>query len=195
MPIKICHHCQSEFFSRSSEGKFCNRACYDISHAKARDNINCIECNTKLKGEQTKFCSQSCAAIYNNRIRPAESRDAQKQSLKRTLTAQGKVRTDKKVIYRKSCSFKFNIYSYKNLPGYALLLANGVYHPIKNPQGVCRDHMLSVEEGYKAGIDPEVLSHPANCQFLTNRDNCKKGTQSSLTYEELCKRIESWNNS
>jgi hypothetical protein len=193
MPIKFCQHCNIKFFSKRTETKFCSRACYEILHSKVRDNIQCLECSKELKGEQKKFCSQSCAAKYNNRIRSVESRIAQKCAIRKTLTTTGRIRTDQKTVYRNNCSFKFNIHKYKNLPGYELLISNGIYHPIDNPSGVCRDHILSVHEGYKLGINPEILSHPANCQFLTNSDNCKKGTGSWIAVEELYEKIDKWN--
>lgn len=101
--------------------------------------------------------------------------------------------TDEKQIYYKACNFRFNPYEYKNIPGYELLLERGIYHSVKNPNGVCRDHMISKEFGYRNNICPEIISHPANCQFLDNIDNIKKGSGCCLTLDELKERIKTRN--
>lgn len=98
--------------------------------------------------------------------------------------------TDRKLIYKKKCKFNFDPYQYTNIPGYTLLLKFGVYHPTKNPNGVCRDHIMSIEYGFRNSIPSEYISHPANCQFLLNIDNIKKGASSGFTLEELQNQIK-----
>lgn len=95
--------------------------------------------------------------------------------------------------YRNYCEFKFNPFHYKEMEGYHLLLEFGLYHPLQNPQGVSRDHMLSVAEGWKLGVDPEVMKHPANCRLMLHRDNKRKYTRSSINIDELEERISKWN--
>lgn len=101
----------------------------------------------------------------------------------------GRSLTDAKKIYQKDCSFKFDPYSLPDIPGYNLLLELGIYHPINNPNGVCRDHMLSVEYGWRNNIAPEIISSPHNCQFITNLENITKNSKSALTIDELEYRI------
>ena len=96
--------------------------------------------------------------------------------------------------YKKDCNFKFDPYSYPNIPGYNLLLEKGIYHPSKNLNGVCRDHILSKEYGWRSNIEPNIVSHPANCQFISNKDNIKKSSSSMLSEMELKDRINNWNN-
>jgi hypothetical protein len=83
----------------------------------------------------------------------------------------------------------FDPYSIPEIPGYELLLTFGIYHPVNNPSGVCRDHMLSIEFGWRNKIDPAILSNPANCQFISNIDNIKKGSSSCITVDDLIERI------
>ena len=52
--------------------------------------------------------------------------------------------------------------------------------------------MLSVNEGYKLGIDPYFLSHPANCKLMIHTDNIRKNKKSSITKEELIERVKNW---
>lgn len=102
----------------------------------------------------------------------------------------GRSVTDAKAIYYKKCSFAFDPYSLPNIPGYEKLLELGVYHPTDNPNGVCRDHIVSVSYGWRNNVPPEIISHPCNCQFITNAENIAKNDKSLLTIEELKHRIE-----
>lgn len=104
----------------------------------------------------------------------------------------GKLITDEKVVYYKQCQFNFDPYRYDFIPGYPLLMDYGIYHPINNPNGVCRDHMLSKAFGWSNQIDPIIISHPANCQFLLNNDNIKKNSDSWISFEDLQERISQW---
>ena len=70
------------------------------------------------------------------------------------------------------------------------MIKYGIYHPLTNPNGMCRDHMVSKEYGWRNNIEPSLISHPANCQYLTNIENTKKGTSSDLNIDELMYRIK-----
>lgn len=102
----------------------------------------------------------------------------------------GKIVTDDKLLYQKFCQFNFDPYSIPVIPGYHLLLQFGIYHPNNNPNGICRDHIVSIEYGWRNKVDPSIISHPANCQFLTNLDNVKKNSASWLNLDQLLERIE-----
>ena len=99
--------------------------------------------------------------------------------------------TEPKKIYQSKCGFKFNPYSMPEIPGYDKLLELGMYHPNRNPNGVCRDHIVSVEFGWRNNIDPNIISSPYNCQFITNAENISKNASSWMTIEELVSRINS----
>ena len=62
-----------------------------------------------------------------------------------------------------------------------------------NPFGVSRDHMVSIKYGFDNEIDPKIISHPANCELILQRDNSRKNSKNSLTLEELIIRIDNWN--
>lgn len=115
-----------------------------------------------------------------------------KEAVNNHYKMSGRSLTDEKEIYKKKCQFNFDPYSYKNIKGYDLLLKFGMYHPTKNPNGVCRDHIVSREYGFRNNIDPAIIAHPANCQFLTNADNIKKGEKSLLNADQLLERIGQW---
>lgn len=59
-----------------------------------------------------------------------------------------------------------------------------------NLNGVSRDHMLSVAEAFKLGMDPAVVKHPANCRLILHRKNQQKRSNSIITKNELLERIE-----
>jgi predicted nucleic acid-binding Zn ribbon protein len=46
-----------------------NQIGFDLSSYKRRNKKYCLNCNKELKSSQTKFCSSSCAASYNNKLR------------------------------------------------------------------------------------------------------------------------------
>ena len=58
-----------------------------------------------------------------------------------------------------------------------------------NPNGCSRDHMYSVYDGFKNNIDPKIISHPANCAIIQQKENQYKNRRSSITLEELLSRI------
>jgi len=49
-----------------------------------------------------------------------------------------------------------------------------------NLEGCSRDHLYSVSDGFKNGVDPKIIAH---------RTNQNKHSKSSITLEELMKRI------
>lgn len=139
-----------------------------------------------------KFCSQSCAARYNNNIRDSRVHHKQSQTLRNTLIDRGLARTDQKEIYKIACNFKFNIYQYPSIPGFELLLERGIHNHQTNNNGVVRDHIVSKEYGWQNQIPVAIINHPANCQFITNLENVQKGADSHLSYQQLLDRIRDW---
>ena len=103
---------------------------------------------------------------------------------------------DKFLNYKSDTSFKFSLNEYPDEFDFDLIEKYGWYSPSnsKKPNigGVSRDHMLSVKEGFKFGIDPKLLAHPANCQLMVHSDNISKNKKSSLTLDELMVRIDEW---
>jgi hypothetical protein len=106
----------------------------------------------------------------------------------------GTVYTDAKFAYRRKCQFKFDPYRYQHIPGYELLIQHGIYNST-NVDGMTRDHMYSIAYGFLNNIDPDIISHPANCQFISMIDNSKKNGNSCISYEQLIERIDNWNTS
>lgn len=95
--------------------------------------------------------------------------------------------------YRLDTNFKFNLSDYPNEFDFSLIERYGWYSPTNknnNLGGVSRDHMFSVREGFEMGINPEIISHPANCRLMIHTDNISKNKKSIITIEELLDRIK-----
>lgn len=106
-------------------------------------------------------------------------------------------------LYRARASFTFNVYMYPEEFNLSLVEQYGWYSPnghkgrnkTPNLDGVSRDHLYSVSEGFKNKKDPTILAHPANCQIMIHNGkngNSSKKHNSSITWEELLIRIEEW---
>lgn len=191
-----CNYCSRIFtvIARNKKQKFCSRECFKLFNKNHNVLDKCIVCNIDLNRKlQKKFCSNSCSATYNNSIRTTESRLKQKQKLKETLVISGKNRSDPKEKYYAECSFGYWPKSiWENLPGFNLISKLGMFHPTQNPNGVVRDHVVSKNYGWQHSIDPRIISHPANCQIITNTQNIKKGTRSDLSLTLLMEKINNW---
>jgi len=97
--------------------------------------------------------------------------------------------------YRQLCEFKFSLKDYPNKFDFHLIEKYGWYKAKNrgdNPNGVNRDHMYSIKEGFVNNVDPLIISHPANCQLITHKNNIEKRSKSSITLDELYKRIKEW---
>lgn len=98
--------------------------------------------------------------------------------------------------YRRKCAFKFALNSFPDEFDFTLIEKYGWYSPSNkknNLNGVSRDHMYSVREGFDNDIDPKILAHPANCKLMRHNDNVSKSSSSSITLDELLRRIDTWN--
>jgi len=106
---------------------------------------------------------------------------------KRKVTDEAKL---KKMIYQEQCTFNL-AGIIETIKGYDLLVKYGMYSRKTNPSGVVRDHRLSIDFGFKNQIDPRIISHPANCEFIPHKANASKSSKSSITLQELLEEIGS----
>lgn len=95
--------------------------------------------------------------------------------------------------YYRQVRFKIPYALWKYLPGWELYLKHGIYDPINNPNGVDKDHIVSRSYGWKHDIDPYLIRHPANCQFLIHNTNCKKYVSCSMSVTQLIERAQMFN--
>ena len=191
-----CNHCNQDFTvsPRNKKRKFCSNICFKLFSRNDEILDNCLNCHISLNRRiQKKFCSSSCSSLFNNRRRSKESRQKQSTTLRKTLAKNNLARTDEKEIYYSKCSFKsWDKSIWIKLPGYSLIAEIGIYHPITNPNGAVRDHIVSKYFGWKNSVDPEIISHPANCRIISNMENIKKGKRSDLSLNTLLESIKKW---
>ena len=103
--------------------------------------------------------------------------------------------------YRDACAFngKLNKVDHPELFNVELIKKYGWYSPSNkrnNLHGVSWDHLFPVWKGYELGIDPKIISHPANAELVPHDTNMGRyGKQNqTITLEELYERINLWNN-
>jgi hypothetical protein len=97
--------------------------------------------------------------------------------------------------YRQLCEFKFSLNDYPDKFDFGLIEEYGWYKAKNrgdNSNGVSRDHMYSVSEGFENNIDPYYISHPANCRLMRQNENSSKKNKCSITLEELKNRVNNW---
>lgn len=135
---------------------------------------NCLCCQKEFETRKTlqKYCSKIC---WMNKIRELKS-DWEQYSI--------------------MCKFNFTVYDYPHWFDLSLIKTHGWYKAKNrgdNLTGISRDHMFSVKEGFRIGVDAKLISHPANCQLMPHSLNSTKHTKCSITYEELIERINNFN--
>lgn len=210
----ICSCCGNHLKIKEREGKFdptkkyyCSRSCANTHHRteeskrkireiilnKLRDSDSFkFEHNAKLY-KFKKVCPHCKNEFYTN---DDHQICCSRICSKRYRDLKECVNKDKMSIYRNQCSFKFGISLYPDEFDFELIKKNGWYHAKNhgdNLNGVSRDHMYSVKEGFNNSVDPYIISHPANCQLMLHSDNESKHNKCSITLEELKKRVDFWN--
>ena len=96
------------------------------------------------------------------------------------------------VRYRYLASFRITALNIRKVKGFHLLESLGWYDRETNPNGVVKDHRVSVKFGFDNQVDPEVIGHLANCEFLPVKANLAKSSSCSLTLKELREEIKGW---
>jgi hypothetical protein len=96
--------------------------------------------------------------------------------------------------------FTFNVYHYPDLFDLTLIDKFGWFSPNNfkgqkwNPDGISRDHRVSVHDALKYNYDAFYITHPLNCELMQHTENNKKKTISSIEYSELVKLVENYIN-
>lgn len=196
LPNKIKHKCDHKDCSNlTSNSKFCSRRCSVIVNNRKRT--------------ESSYEKQSDILIKNKNAPELISKEKvnkERKKTKRVCVVCGKIEfttgrfqskkcsfCNDSLTYRRQCEFKFNLKDYPEEFDFELLSEHGMFHPKKNPKGVSRDHMLSVQYGKSNRIPSHIISHPANCRLILQGDNTRKQSDCCLSYDELLDRIKIWN--
>ena len=153
----------------------------DSSLNRSENDINCIK--QKLI-KKFKLKIEKIIAIKLKKI--TENNKTTKNS---NITKSNKTI---KEIYNYQCGFRFNLNDYPSEFNFKLLKDYGMYSASNhgnNINGVARDHLYSKYEGFVNKIDPYIISHPANCCIVLQKDNMKKSIHSKISLEDLINNI------
>lgn len=192
-----CYYCHTKFIVEEHEKKFpskdkyyCSSKCkhkysaaINILKNKSKWYIEkiCPICNNKFttrKSSKKEFCSKKCIGIYLHNLKKNKNIDL--NIFKN---------------YHNECDFKFSLKDFPEEFDFEIIKKYGWYKPKNhgnNLNGVSRDHMYSVMEGFKNHIDPKIISHPANCRLIKHNDNSSKKDKCCITLEQLKNKIIEW---
>lgn len=178
----------------------------------------CKQCKRPIayKMKSNTFCCKSCGASYNNAIKdyskfkPGPHKQAKEiepvySKLQKCICKHcGKIwmgKTSKRICKEHSSLyshagraqywFTFNVFHYPDLFDLDLLQRIGFRSKI-NPNGITRDHRVSVNEAITNNYNPYYIKHVMNCELMIFSDNAKKHTNSSISYEELIKLVDEY---
>ena len=90
--------------------------------------------------------------------------------------------------------FSFNVFHYPELFDLSLITTYGFRDNKTNPNGITRDHRVSVNDAIRNNYNPYYIKHPLNCELMFFNDNNKKKTNSSISYEELITLVDDYDN-
>jgi len=196
---KKCKLCDSIIPYKKRNNTFCNSSCgatHSNNNASPETRIKRINwwrdnLGTTIKRDQVfvpKFPkSIECNTCTNNFVAV--------HCRQHYCSPQCNTSKHAKATYRSACRFIFSQKDYPELYNFNLIKSNGWYVPSNkgqyNPDGVTWDHLFRISDGYKLNIDPTIMSHPANAEMVTWRENISR-SQSTITYTQLIHRINNW---
>jgi len=191
---KRCQNCQDPIEFEKRRNRFCSCSCsVTFSNtgkkftSERKENIaigvriksllrtkknlrKCLWCGKDHNNK--KFCSNECY----NKIKNANLSEYER--------------------YKLDCQFKFDLKEFPEEFDFNLIKKYGWYKPSNrggNLDGVSRDHILSIKDGYDQRIDPKIISHPSNCRLVIHRENQKKSSKSEILLDQLLEKIRIFN--
>lgn len=218
---KLCKRCSQPLTYDSRRHDYCSRSCAATVNNASRNSsfvimtknksLTCVSCNVveivdsrrsgkNFKCESCKIACQQTKVMYpQTKVHPVACKFCNFMFY-----------SHKPVSVCKNCqhlkwsnnkdqySFKFNVFEYPNLFDLDLVTKvgwvsfGGKRGGNYNPNGISRDHKVSVSDAKKHGYDPYYISHPLNCELMPHTVNNKKKSKSSLTYTELVDLVDQY---
>ncbi len=218
----FCSYCSEQLSYEKRNNSFCNNSCSASFHnnkktsirkkriAQYLDNPNkCKTCNSILAYDKKSqiYCSSKCvnlkpsptpkvvgefSTLYNCTCKHC--------NLKMLLPSPKQYCEECKENHsnlRMRYKFNFNVYHYPDLFDLDLLNEKGWYAPRGksgkwNPNGLSRDHKVSVAEAIKNNYDSYYITHPMNCELMPHSENQKKHSDCSLSYSSLKQLVDEY---
>ena len=200
-----CEHCGVSFnkelttldIEKKRFPRFCSRSCANSrqkplelreqlsAKLKNKKGVNgkltdviakhCKNCGATIDSQNhtRHYCSEACRIAYRTKCKNLKYEESYQN-------------------YRCACGFTFSLSSFPDEFDFELIRKHGWYDPKKNPNGVSRDHLYSVNAGFKNKVPSLLLGHPANCKLVLHKKNQSKGASCSITLTELKERISQW---
>lgn len=199
-----CKKCGKEFTVNEIISKHPQKQMYHCSRKCANSKKHSEETKRKQSDAAKKYAElhfpkYTYTCLFCGKINETKSIN---KSLKKHCNNECRINDRRKTIgpetleeYRRKCKFKFGLSDYPEEFDFKLLEKYGFYKPSNkgnNINGVSRDHIISVRFGYDNGIDPGIISHPANCQLMVHSENISKLIKCDLTLEQLMHKIHQW---
>lgn len=194
---KLCKHCNQPLTWNQRFNKFCTNTCSATFYGATRSQDSIKKQREKLIEKLINENKRRYPYTKVSFIRCAHCEKAFRKT-KHTpkycsliCKSSGDIKK-----YRFACKFKISNKNHPELYNWRLLAEHGWYraanHPKgHNPKGATWDHLFRIEDGYKMGVDPAVMSHPANAEMISWEENFARKT-SIITYDELLSRISKW---
>lgn len=189
-----CMNCHSKFKSiASKERKFCCSSCAASFNNKLRNEETILKQKESLKITLSKKDKIIRPKKNYSKTRNCKVCDINIVEKRKIICPTCKEKYYK--YYRVASNFTFSIkefeflFSKEELEKLKTLGVYSAYNKGNNYEGVSRDHLFSVIHGYEINEKPFILSHPANCKFITQNENQRKGRKSNVTLLELYNRI------
>ncbi len=162
-------------------------------------NIDLTKRTTKSKETKLQNNSNSARTFWSNLSDDERKTEGSNRSKKAIATKIEKgilnpiEDRDAFNVYFNEASFKHG-FETKCEEQKVLLKEYGVFNPNKNTKGCVRDHLLSRRYGFDNNIDPDIISHPANCEIVLHSENVRRanGNDNLITLDELLERIKNW---
>jgi hypothetical protein len=192
-----CFLCKKNFLVNEREKRhpekekyFCSRSCAN-NRGKMSDEVKSA-IRSKLLNQKSLQCF-FCNDLFLANQKSKKTFCSKKCYLQARIN---KTPKDSFLFYKNRCRFNFNLADFPDEFDFSLVEEHGWYSAKNrgnNMKGVSRDHIISVMFGFKNGIDPDIISHPANCRLLTQSQNASKGKRCDMPVEELIEKISIWN--
>jgi len=202
--LKPCKECTQLFKPKSSRLYFCSQSCSASYNNKKRGPRSE---GTKQKISQSLTHSnkrKKSKKIHKEIVGPFSKvflctcKHCKTKSVSRTkkqycVNHRDLYSSSNKLGYK----FTFNVFLYPDLFDIELLNRIGWFSPGGksgkwNPEGLSRDHKVSVNDAILNNYDPYYITHPLNCELMPHKQNNTKKTKSSITYEELKRLVDDY---
>jgi len=198
--IKKCKNCEkivkhgNIFCSKKCSASYNNKGRTHSSKTKKKIRSSILSNYKNKKIPVKKIKCEICGLLHcNSRFCSIE---CYREFIKRNPGYYKKQSNSDYKQYKLDCMFRFNVYNYPDEFDLSLINKHGWYKASNrgnNLNGISRDHIFSITEGFKQNISSIIISHPANCQLMGHQKNNKKHTTCGIDIPKLKIKILKWN--